>query len=85
MVRPAANAARSELLRVASSSDHCVAFDTAFQTVLVGSHCRNCDIRAWSVLVAVPVLRWWCLRAVFGLGRSAAVLEAPSCVLRVRL
>ena len=84
-MRPAANAARSELVRVALSIDHCVAFEMAFQTVLVGSRCRNFEIRAWSVLVAVPVLRWWCLRAVFGLGGSAAVLEAPSCVLRVRL
>ena len=84
-LRPAANAAHSELLRVALSIDHCVAFETAFQTVLVGSRCRNFAIRAWSVLVAVPVLTWWCLQAVFGLGCSTAVLEAPSCVLRVRL
>ena len=72
-------------LRVALSTDHCVAFEMAFQTVLVGSRCRNFEIRAWSVLVAVPVLRWWCLRAMFRLGRSAAFLEAPSCVLRVLL
>ena len=66
-LRPAANAAHSELLRVALSIDHCVAFETAFQTVLVGSRCRNFAIRAWSVIVAVPVLTWWCLQAVFGL------------------
>ena len=84
-LRPEANAARSGLLRIVLSVGHCVAFETAFQTVLVGSRCRNFEIRAWSVLVAVPVLRWWCLRAVFRLGRSAAFLEAPSCVLRVRL
>ena len=73
------------VLRVALSIDHCVAFKPAFQTVLVGSRCRNFEVRAWPVLVAIPVLIWWCLRAVFGLGGSAAVLEAPSCVLRVRL
>ena len=84
-LHPAAHAAHSKLLQVALSIDHCVAFETAFHTVLVGSRCRNCAMRAWSVLVAVPVLTWWCLRAVFGPGRSAAVLEAPSCVLRVRL
>ena len=82
---PAANAAHAELLRVALSIDRCVAFETAFQTVLVGSRCRNFEIRAWSVLVAVPILKWWCLGAALRLGRAAAVLGAPSCVLRVRL
>ena len=70
---------------VALSIDHCVAFELAFPMVLVGSHCRNFEIRAWSVPVAVPILKWRCLGAVFGLGRAGAVLEAPSCVLRVRL
>ena len=45
---------RSELLRGALSVGHCVAFEKAFQTVLVGSHCRRFEIRAWAVLVAVP-------------------------------
>ena len=54
-----------------------------FQTVLVGSHCRHFEIRAWSVLVAVPTLKWWCLGAALRLGRAAAVLGAPSCVLWV--
>ena len=84
-LRPAANAECSELLRVALSIDHCVALETAFQTVLVGSRCRNFELRAWSVRVAVPVSKGWCLGVVFGLGRAAAVLEASSCVLRVRL
>ena len=84
-VCPAANAARSELVWVASSIDHCVAFETASHTVLVGSRCRNVEMRAWLVRIAAPVLRWWCLGAVSGLGRAAAVLEAPSCVLRVPL
>ena len=82
---PAENAARSELVRVALSVDHCVAFETAFQTVLVVSHCRNFEMRAWLVRIAVPVSKWWCLGAVFGLGCAAAVLEAPNCVPRVRL
>ena len=84
-LHPAANAAHSKLLRVALSIDHCVAFEMAFQTVLVGSHCRIFEIRAWPVLVAAPILKWWCLGAALRLGRAAAVLGAPSCVLRVRL
>ena len=79
------NAARSKLLRVALSVDHCAASESVFQPVLVGSRCRNFEIRAWSVLVAVPILEWWCLGAVLHLGGAAAVLGAPSCVLRVRL
>ena len=82
---PAANAASSELVRVALSVDRCMAFETAFHTDLVGSRCRNFEVRAWSVLVAVPILKWWCLGAVLRLGCAAAVLVAPSCVLRVRL
>ena len=56
---PAANAARPELLRVALSIDHCRAFETVFQTVLVGSCRRNVEIEVRSVLVAVPILKWW--------------------------
>ena len=82
---PAANAAHSKLVRVALSIDRCVAFAMAFQTVLVGSRCRNFEMRAWSVLVAVPILNWWRLGDALGLGRAAAVLGAPCCVPRVRL
>ena len=84
-MRPQANAALSELVRVVLSIGHGVAFETASQTLLVGSRCRNFEIRARSVLVPVPILKWWCFGAVFGRGCAAAVLEAPSCVLRVRL
>ena len=84
-LHPAANAAHSKLLRVALSIDHCVAFELAFPMVLAGSHRRDFEIRAWSVPVAVPILKWRCLGAVFGLGRAVALLEAPSCVLWVRL
>ena len=45
MLRPAANAVHSKLLRVVLSVDHCVAFEMAFHTVLVGSHCRNFEVR----------------------------------------
>ena len=68
---PAANADRSELLRVALSIDHCRAFETAFQTVLVGSRRRNIEIEAGSVIIVVP---WWfrsCFRPRARRGRSA--------------
>ena len=70
---PAANADRSELVRVALSIGQCRAFETAFQTVLVGSRRRNVEIEARSVLVAVPILKWWfrsCFRPRARRGRS---------------
>ena len=75
----------SKFLRVALSIDHCMAFEMAFPTVLVGSLRRNFQFRAWSVLVTAPISKWWCLGAALRPGRAAAVLGAPSCVLRVRL
>ena len=88
---PAANAARSEFLLVVLSIDHCVAFGTAFQTVLVGSRGRNYEIGAWSVHVAVPILKWWCLGAVFASGaprpfwRLRAAFSGSDCRLTVVL
>ena len=81
---PAANAARSKVVLVALSIDHSRAFETAFQTVLVGSRCRSVEVEARSVLVAVPILKWW-FRNCFRPGRAAAVLEAPECVMRALL
>ena len=70
---PATHVARSKIVRVALSIDHCRAFETVFQTVLVGSRCRNVEIEARSVLVAVPILKWWfrsCFRPRARRGRS---------------
>ena len=55
-LRPEANAVRVELVRVVLLIGHCVAFEKASQTLLVGSRCWNFEVRAWSVRVAVPVL-----------------------------
>ena len=72
-LHPVANATHSEIWRAALSIYHCLAFGAAFQTGLLGSRCRNFDVRAWAVLVAVPMLKWWfrsCVRLRARRGRS---------------
>ena len=45
-LRPEANAVRVELVRVVLLIGHCVAFEKASQTLLVGWRCWNFEIRA---------------------------------------